>query len=479
MTSARYARLAVIWVLVASGILSCCGVALAQSQLGLVEEETERAGQPEPLALVQDKPQAPAAPAQASQSIEKTEEKAEEKPLSFDMFSPTSKRMTGEWGGVRPWMDSHGIDFQMVYVPVWQQNFFGGLDTHNADDFNGDFRMNLSVDLEKLGVIPGGFFFIRGKSSYNDSVQNKVGSLGSTSWAIAAGDQEIFLDKWWYGQRFFKDLIEIRVGKLLTPIDLFDQNAYAMNCWDQFLNQYMDTNPTVPHRKAPGFYLKIKPTDWINFSTAMINANQTDSTEPYDVETTYHNNARWIGFWELGLSPTIQGPNGKLPGNYHFGLWYDPRVTNIFMDTLGGALSQRTRGDDVGFYTSMDQLVWKENNDAKDKQGLGAFFRYGWNKRDINRISDYWQVGAQYQGAIPTRNNDVVAFGVGQSILSSQFRHEINHFADRETVYELYYSIQVTPWIFITPDIQFITEPGGMKNARDSLVGSLRVKINL
>ncbi len=68
---------------------------------------------------------------------------------------------------------------------------------------------------------------------------------------------------------------------------------------------------------------------------------------------------------------------------------------------------------------------------------------------------------------------------MAQSILSSQYRHNVDARADRETVYELYYRIQVTPWCEITPDIQFITHPGGLKDARDALVGGVRVLINL
>ena len=78
---------------------------------------------------------------------------------------------------------------------------------------------------------------------------------------------------------------------------------------------------------------------------------------------------------------------------------------------------------------------------------------------------------------IPTRNKDVLGFGVGQGILSRQFRGEINSRADRETVYEMYYTIEVTPWLQITPDIQVVTNPGGLKDGRDCLVGGLRMRI--
>jgi porin len=53
----------------------------------------------------------------------------------------------------------------------------------------------------------------------------------------------------------------------------------------------------------------------------------------------------------------------------------------------------------------------------------------------------------------------------------------VDPLADRETVYELYYSIMVTPWLTITPDVQVITNPGGRNDARDALVGGLRIKL--
>lgn len=395
----------------------------------------------------------------------------------YDLW--TTKRATGDWGGVRTWMDDTGIDFSIIYVPVWQQNFRGGLETHNADDFNGDLRLNLYLDLDKMKLVPGGFFFIRGKSSYNNGQQANTGALTSTAYAIANGDHEFFLDKWWYGQRFFDDKIEFRIGKLLTPVDLFDTNAYAGNPWDQFLNYALCANPTVPHRKAMGAYLKIKPTDWFYFSTGAVDADEPDPNDCWSTDYALHGPGNYIGYWEFGLTPKLDGPNGKLPGNYRFGFHYDPRDGLVYRDTLGGVRSRPLQGDDVGFYASFDQLLWKENDDPKDKQGLGAFFRYGFAHRDINQTAHFWSTGASYQGLIPKRDQDVLAFGVGQSILSSQLREEMNPLVDRETVYEVYYAIQVAPWLIVSPDIQVITNPGGLKTARDALIGGIRAKISL
>jgi porin len=412
---------------------------------------------------------------------ETTTETVTEAP-AYDIL--TTKRLTGNWGGLRTWMDDNAIDLSIIYTGSWQQNFRGGLNTHNANDFNGDLRFNLYMDLDKMGLVPGGFFFVRGKSSYNDSVRSEVGSLGSPAWVFAGGDEEFYCDKWWYGQYFFDKKLEFRIGKLLTPVDLFDKNDYAQSPWDQFLNQYLCANPTFPHRKAPGAFLKYQPCDFFYIQMAGLNADQRDSTRALSFDTTFHNkygerNPNFIGMWEFGMQPKFKSAKGDLPGNYRFGWWYDARPQTIFRNNLGGLLNDRTHGSDIGFYASFDQMLWKEVDDPKDKQGLGAFFRYGYAHRDINAISNFWSLGASYKGPIPKRDKDVLAFGVAQSIMSSQMRHEVNNLADRETIYELYYAVQVTPWLILTPDLQVITNPGGNKDARDAIVGSIRARISL
>lgn len=393
-------------------------------------------------------------------------------------LSLDSRTLTGDWGGVRTKLEDRGIDISCILTTSYLQNFSGGLETHNANAFSGDVRLNVYFDLDKMGWIPDAFFFIRGKTGWNEGLRREVGTLGPIHWVVAGGDKEFWIDKWWYGQRFLKDRLEFRIGKLLTPADLFDIPAYAKEPWGQFLNANLDRNPTIPHRKSLGAYLKIKFCDYAHFQMAALDADQTDSFLPADVERTFHGPADFIGLWELVLTPKFKSPSGDLPGNYRFGWWYDGRTKQQIRDDLGGVLAARWRNEDVGWYLTFDQLVWKENDVPEDKQGLGAFFRYGFAHPETNRVNHFWSIGAQYQGALPTRGQDVLAFGVAQSVMSKTLRHEINDLADRETIYELYYAYHLTPWCVITPDLQFITNPGGNEDARDAIIGGVRVKIS-
>ncbi len=430
-----------------------CGVVVLVVAAGWANAQTSQPAMP------------PQSPAPATQPVERP----------YDLW--TAPQLTGSWFGLRPRLEEKGISINLVQTTAFQQNFRGGLNTHHAHDFSGDFRVNLTFDLDRMGLLDGGLVFIRLKETFNEGVKADVGSLSRTAFVLDEGDESIVVDKWWYRQFLFDQKIEFRIGKLLTPVDLFDTPVYACNPWTQFLNANFTLNPTVPHTKTLGAYLRVQPVEWFYFHMVGADAYMRQTRTGFD--TTFHGEAEFNGIWEAVFTPRLPSGHGDLPGNYRFGWWYSGRKKTRFIDDLGGLRAVQTNRGDQGGYLSFDQLVWKENDDAKDSQGIGLFARYGFADRRFNKIQHFWSMGAQYKGIIPGRDQDVLAFGVAQSILSSQFRHNVDARADRETVYELYYRIQLTPWCEITPDVQFITHPGGLKDARDALVGGVRVLINL
>lgn len=388
----------------------------------------------------------------------------------------TTPKLLGTWGGVRTDLEKAGFSFAPILISGYTGNLRGGLNTQNAHDVPGLMQYNLETDFDKMKLIPGGSFFIRGAQSWNDGVRDEVGSLSTpaTTWG-SSEDYEILVDKWWWRQRLLNDRVEFRLGKLLNIVDLFDVNAFAANQYSKFSNSWLTWNPTIPATKGIGAFVKTWPTDWLYLQAGAMDPDQRPTRTGFD--TAFHGPAHFRGFWEFGFLPKYVGANGTLPGGYRFGLWYDPQTKQIFRNTLGGERAVIYNSGDTGFYANFDQLLWKENNNPKDKQGFGIFGRYGFAHGDYNKLEHFWSTGAQYEGLIPTRDKDVLGLGVAQGIMSRQFRNEINSRADRETVYELYYAIEVTPWLQITPDVQVITNPGGLKDGRDSLVGGLRVKI--
>ena len=96
----------------------------------------------------------------------------------------------------------------------------------------------------------------------------------------------------------------------------------------------------------------------------------------------------------------------------------------------------------------------------------------------MRKVEDFWAFAVQYQGLIPERDKDLWGLGVGQGILADEYER-VHARVDRETVYEMYYSIEVAPWLWISPDLQYITNAGGDEDDNDAFVAGLRVTMSL
>jgi porin len=193
---------------------------------------------------------------------------------------------------------------------------------------------------------------------------------------------------------------------------------------------------------------------------------QADSRET-GFRTTFHNEDYFLYTLETGISPQLNSTNGQLQGTYRIGLWYDPQDKERFSNG-------ETRRDDTGFYVNFDQMLCRESNDADDTQGLGVFGRYGWADSKVNEITNFFSLGLQYQGLFNDRDDDVLALGFAQGVFSNA---SSDFSDDYESVWELYYNAQLTPWLNISPSIQYITNPGGDSTTDDAVVFGARAQM--
>ncbi len=60
---------------------------------------------------------------------------------------------------------------------------------------------------------------------------------------------------------------------------------------------------------------------------------------------------------------------------------------------------------------------------------------------------------------------------------SDEYRRYVDPSFHGETGTELYYRIQMTPCISLTPDFHYIHQPGGLKNSDDAVVLAMRLRI--
>jgi len=279
----------------------------------------------------------------------------------------------------------------------------------------------------------------------------------------------------WYEQSMFDGTLLLRVGKmdLVTggfecggfPV-AFDRSAFANDETSQFLNGALVNNPTIPFPVyALGISAFYNPIDWWYAAAGVLDA-QNDARET-GFRTTFHDEDYFFYVFETGLTPQLSSKKGPLQGAYRIGLWNDPQPK-------ANSDSTKTYRDDLGFYISCDQMLAKENNDPEDNQGLGVFVRYGYANSKKNDITNFFSAGLQYQGLLGGRNDDVLGVGFAQGFFSNSAA--MTYPEDYESVLEVYYGAQISPWLNIAPSIQYITNPGGGA-ASDAVLLGMRAQM--
>ncbi len=394
-------------------------------------------------------------------------------------FDLKYKYLTGDWGGTRSHLEDLGIKFKIDFMNQLLVNMYGGKETKNGHDTAGSYEFNVYLDMKKLLDIDGATFWIRAKGTWggddSDFDKEKIGAFFKTN-QDASAEEVVFVDKWHWRQFLFDKKLELRLGRQEPVKDLFDTSKIIGHEDKYFLNRALVRNATIPSKKGLGLFAKWKFTKHAYVSVAALDANAKDRQTNFN--TAFHGPDEFRFFTELGYDPKIESSKGALSGHYRIGTWFDPTRRKKFRNTFGGLRAEQFESGDFGLFLGFDQMVWKENDDPKDKQGISVAGRYGHANGEVRKIEDFWAVAGQYRGLIPGRDEDLFGFGVGQGIFADEYRR-VRPRADRETVYEMYYSIKLAPWLFISPDLQYITNAGGDSDDRDAFVGGIRIRMNL
>jgi len=136
-----------------------------------------------------------------------------------------------------------------------------------------------------------------------------------------------------------------------------------------------------------------------------------------------------------------------------------------------------------GFYFVADQAFYRVPRpvstpavDGNGKQtpavpstekGLGMFTHVGFAPQNSSFMNFYIDVGLNYKGLFPTRDNDVlgVAFAYGHLSNNPQ-ENEGDSFPGYEMLLEATYQIELTSWLTLQPDVQYVIHPSGADIAK-------------
>jgi porin len=407
-------------------------------------------------------------------------------------------QITGDWLGTRPPLSDKGIEvFGGYTVEVWG-NTTGGLKTGTV--YTGLLDFGAEVDLEKAIGWQGAslsttWLWLSGRDASEDLVGNFL------TISNVAGFNTLRMFELWFQQNLLDDKISIRLGQLSADSEFLisDYSGLFINGtfgWPAFA--YMNIpegGPGYPMGTL-GARLTLNPVDWFTFQTAVFQGNVfAQDVNRHGFRWSLDSQTGYTFLNEAQVRWNHREEEAGLPGQLKPGVWFQTGQS-------ADALAESTNSGNAGFYVVLDQMLYRERGEPtaagltkdgksavdgksgksfkapvafeKSDQGLGFFGRIAFTPADRNFISFYFDTGLSYKGLIPTRDNDTVGIGFGYAQLSNGARASLKDDGANplgaEMVIEFTYQAEITRWLIVQPNLQYIINPGGTKDLNNALV---------
>lgn len=250
------------------------------------------------------------------------------------------------------------------------------------------------------------------------------------------GDGNLSLVEAWYEQNSLDESFVFTFGKL-DPTGYFDTNTVAGDETNQFLGDIFKNSVVLefPNDNTAGLRTSFSPTEWIEFGAGVWDANSDWENLGDDIFAIGEVNFKPEFFYEL-------------EGNYRFYGWVNNKDHIKLSDTT------KTEENGYGFGLSFDQQF---------TETLTAFTRFGWQDKEVYDCDMSWSAGMQLIGEIWGRENDVLGIAIGQVMPGDDYE-EAGSLAHKEGHLEAYYNIYINDNLSITPDVQVIQNPKGVKS---------------
>ncbi len=390
------------------------------------------------------------------------EEASSDKPYSGDIWHRST--LTGDWLGVRNDLAAKGITFDMSLTQVYQGIVDGGKD--EAWKYGGRGNFTLSVDTQKLGLWPGGFFTVEVEGNFTKSVNPLTGALMPVDsnqlypTPTVVKNNNLNVPNVSFMQ-FFSPYAGVIIGKLATLTDTSgDMNEFAHGKGDiQFMNLAFNINPvvclTVPYSTL-GAGLIILPnkdpkTAIINFSVLQTNGKASVSGfgDLHSNQLTFAGEAR------------VRTDFFGLTGHQLIGGGYSNKTFTSLDQSLRFIVENRTIEKQDGswmVYYNFDQYLYEPKKGSD--QGIGIFGRFGASDGNPNPMHFFFSFGVGGKGIIPGRPLD--RFGIGYYYIvvgHPTFTGSLGatrSLLRNEYGFEAFYNFAITPWLQLTPDIQVV-----------------------
>lgn len=309
---------------------------------------------------------------------------------------------------------------------------------NNAVVGRGDLVVNFRVGKNTLAVIDL-------EATGGDGLDPRIPNFSGLNGIAGTTDDRIRFRQAWVEHSMLDDRLVATIGK----IDLgnyFDANNVANDETSQFLSTSFVNNHILPlPSQGPGLRISAKIAEPVTVSIGY-GSGDADSDAILD---------HGFGIAEIDYKVKV----GELEGNYRIYGAIDGALPVV--DGEGAFINKIEPKNAWNAGISADQQL-------TDK--LTLFARYGKRDHHVYLTNSSWSAGLQYQGLIPGRSEDIIAFAYGQILGKGE------SMPSQEKLAEWYYKIKFSEKIAVVPIAQYLMDPLG--SGSDAVVLGVRSLIS-
>lgn len=401
--------------------------------------------------------------------------------------------LTGDWGGSRTKMSEKGLNWEIIYKADILSNLAGGL--ARSSRYMDNLDIKIEIDGEKAFGWTGGsaLFYMLGNQSGKLNAENVGSFMGVDN--IETNANTVKLYQVLLEQRLYDDKLSILAGLYDFNSEFYVTESSALFLHPVYgigveMSQTGLNGPSIFPTTSLALRLKWELDPLVSLQAVVLDGVPGNPNNPYGTHIRFDSGDGALLAAELSLHPAIPGsglvvkqsekneskyePTSK----YSIGFW---RYTSKTDDLLAfGADGNPVRHNNQGIYALLEQSLFHEKEDPA--QGLTVFVRGGLTRNSVNISDRFVSAGLNYKGLLPGRDEDQFGIAIAKAYAGSKHKQAMSDAAtpceNFEAALELTYRAQITPWLAIQPDIQFIMNPGFDPNIKNSWVAGSRIEIS-
>jgi porin len=399
----------------------------------------------------------------------------------FSLF-PSAVLAAEQASDAQPVSDD-SVAFSLLYRADVMANVSGGLKQRTTALGNLDIR--LDVDLNRLLGWDGTSIGLHGIASHGGKPNaNHAGSSqGVDNIEVDTNTAKIF--QAWIQKQWLDDKLSVLLG-------LYDLNSefYVSHSTGIFLHpapgigselaQTGLNGPSVFPTSSMGLRVAYHLTPEVYMQAVVLDGVPGDPNNPRGTHIQFNDGDGALRVAELGYIPRDKEGTG-LPktDKYAVGAWsYTTRFEDLV--DVDGAGDPLLRKGNSGFYVLAEKSLYQGMRNPGSH--VDGFIRYGRAKDDFNQFSDYFQTGLVFNGMVSGRDEDQFALSFATARTGDKYRlaafNNGQQATRHESIWEVTYRAQLTSWLVVQPNIQYVINPGADVQIKDATVLGVRFELS-